>query len=83
MNITIKDTVHASTNPYRTVCGLSISKRHKPTGSKITCLVCEAKEAKRFKNIQAYIQKLLEDDVLPLDQRMWKLVGYVEQGVRQ
>lgn len=82
MNVTIQKEVHASTNPHKTVCGLPLGKRCKPTGVKVDCLTCAEREEKRFKDIQTYIQKLLEDESLPVDQKMWRLVGYVEQGMR-
>lgn len=84
MNIIIKDQIHASTNCYKSVCGLTITKKCKPIGGHdLTCQVCAEREEKRTKEIAAYIQKLLDDNSLPLDQKMWRLVGFVEQGVRE
>lgn len=82
MNVTIKNQTHASTNPYKTVCGLSLGKRSKTTGNLVTCEVCKTREEKRFKEIQDYVQKLLENEGLDLQSKMWRLVGYVEGGLR-
>lgn len=81
MNITIQDEVHASTNPHKSVCGLSIPKKRRFTETKITCPICQEREEKRFREIQAYIQRLLNNESLPVDQKMWRLVGYVEGGL--
>ena len=83
MKVAISNEVHAVTNPYKSVCGLTVTKKCKPVGGvSITCPTCLEREDKRTKEIAAYIQKLLDDDSLPVDQKMWRLVGYVEGGLR-
>lgn len=83
MKVAIKNQIHAVTNPHKTVCGLTVTKKSKPVAHDITCPTCANRESKRTEEIAAYIQKLMDDNSLPLDQKMWRLVGFVEQGMRE
>lgn len=83
MKVVINNEIHAVTNPHKTVCGITITKKCKSIGGHdLICPVCAEREDKRDNEIAAYIIELLDDDSLPLYQKMWRLVGYVEGGLR-